>query len=661
MDKLKGFFRNKYVYKTTIIYILLPIALNLIIEILSRSSVIKGVEYLFTHPVQFLCNALIILSVLSITLLFRRRLFSLSIISVLWIVCGIVNMMLLNERVTPFNASDLKLIDSAITILNKYFSSVFVVFVIALMIGIVALVIFIFIKVPKVAYSINYIRNLIIVATIITGMFAAIDISIDTGFMSVEFTNLTTAYNEYGFVYCFMNSLVNTGVKKPDDYSEDTIDKIVDKFDKNEEQSQPDKNIKTPNVVFIQLESFFNLNNVKDITLSSNPIPYYTELCENYSSGYLNVFNVGYGTCNTEFEVMTGMNLDDFGPGEFPYKTILKETTCENIAYDLKANGYSTHALHNNTGIFYGRNAVFKNLGYDTFTSIEYMHIDEFTPMSWAKDKFLTSEIIDTLKSTENQDYIYTISVQGHGSYPTEPMLENTKIKVSGVENEGQKNAIEYYANEINEMDDFVRELVAALNEFGEDTVLVMFGDHLPGLGFSDEELVNGSQYQTTYVIWDNIGLEKKDETLEAFQLSSEVMSRLNISTGVINQYHQNYRDDEEYLSGLQNLEYDILYGKKSVYGGTNPYDPTDLVMGVKEITIDKVEKADDNKVIVRGKNFTDRSVVYVNGDSYKTEYVDENTLEIEYPEIKSMDSFVVSQRTGETRLSSTKECLYYE
>lgn len=661
MNRIKAFFKNKDNIKTLLTYIFLPILLNLVVEILSRNSVIKGFKYMFAYPVPFLCNSMIILSVLIFTLLVKRRIFGLAILSVLWITCGIVNMVLLNERVTPFNASDLKLIDSAITIMNKYFSSVMVVFVILAVIAVVMLAVLIFIKVPKVKYSINYVSNAVIVGIVVVGMFALLNISVDTGFMSTKFTNLTTAYNEYGFVYCFVNSLVNTGVKKPEDYSPDTIDEIVNKFENNGNEDE-NNDIRTPNVILLQLESFFNINDVNDLVLSENPIPFYTKLCQEYTSGYLNVFNVGYGTCNTEFEVMTGMNLNDFGPGEFPYKTILKETTCENIAYDLKENGYATHAIHNNTGTFYGRNSVFKNLGYDTFTSIEYMHVTEFTPMSWAKDKFLTKEIIDALKSTENQDYIYTISVQGHGSYPTEPMLENPLIKVSGVENEGQRNAIEYYANEINEMDKFVEELVNALNELGEDTVLVMFGDHLPGLGFSDEELKNGSQYQTTYVIWNNIGLPKEDETIEAFQLASKVMSQLNISTGVINKYHQKYKDDEEYLSGLQNLEYDILYGRKSVYGGINPYDATDLKMGVKEISITKVEKEnEEGNVIVKGQNFTEYSVVYVNGDEFSTEYVDENTLRIKYNELKTLDSFIVKQKSGDSKLSSTKECLYYE
>ncbi len=56
---------------------------------------------------------------------------------------------------------------------------------------------------------------------------------------------------------------------------------------------------------------------------------------KNYSTGYLTVPVVGAGTANTEFEVLTGMSMQYFGTGEYPYKTILKKTDCESTAADL--------------------------------------------------------------------------------------------------------------------------------------------------------------------------------------------------------------------------------------------------------------------------------------------------------------------------------------
>ena len=84
---------------------------------------------------------------------------------------------------------------------------------------------------------------------------------------------------------------------------------------------------------------------------------------------------------------------------------------------------------------------------------------------------------------------MFTISVQGHGDYPTEPTLENPTIKVDGVEDEGKRNAWEYYVNEVYEMDKFAGDLVAALEERGEPTVVVFYGDHLPTMDLEAKDL----------------------------------------------------------------------------------------------------------------------------------------------------------------------------
>ena len=122
---------------------------------------------------------------------------------------------------------------------------------------------------------------------------------------------------------------------------------------------------------------------------------------------------MGAGTANTEFECITGMNLDFFGPGEYPYKTILQKTVCESMAFDMKELGYTSHAIHNNEGTFYDRHKVFAQLGFDTFTPIEYMYDIKRNPTGWCEDEILVDEIVKTLDSTKKQDFIYAISVQG--------------------------------------------------------------------------------------------------------------------------------------------------------------------------------------------------------------------------------------------------------
>lgn len=93
----------------------------------------------------------------------------------------------------------------------------------------------------------------------------------------------------------------------------------------------------------MQLESFLDPANITSVTCSENPVPVFTRLKEECSTGLLHVPMIGGGTANVEFEVITGMNLGDFGTGEYPYSTILKSETCETIAYDLRNMGYTAH------------------------------------------------------------------------------------------------------------------------------------------------------------------------------------------------------------------------------------------------------------------------------------------------------------------------------
>ena len=420
----------------------------------------------------------------------------------------------------------------------------------------------------------------------------------------------------------------------------------------NDNSMVPQK--QAPNIIMLQLESFFDPTHMIDLEFSEDPVPNFRKLKEQFSSGYLKVPSVGAGTANTEFEVISGMNLEFFGAGEYPYKTILRKTTAESINYDLKDLGYSTHAIHNNKGTFYTRQKVFKMLGFDTFTSIEYMNIEETTPLGWAKDKYLTKSIVDALKSTEGQDYIYTISVQGHGDYPTTPVENHSKITVSGLDDTERLTSFEYFTNEIYEMDQFIAELIQALSLINEDIVLVMYGDHLPTLGIEDAELSNGDIFETEYVIWNNFGLEKQDTDIEAYQLGAHVLNQLGIHHGTLINYHQQYKDTPDYLDNLKLLQYDMLYGERYIYGGVNPYEPTKMQMGVNEVLISEVYNDEDGNFIVKGQNFTEYSRVKINDTAHETTYIDPNTLMVSDYTLNEDDRFAIQQVTVTNHVLST-------
>lgn len=369
----------------------------------------------------------------------------------------------------------------------------------------------------------------------------------------------------------------------------------------------------------------------------------------------------GAGTANTEFEIMTQMDLDLFGAAEYPYKTVLQEQTCESVMTDLKEEGYSTHAIHNNSAAFYDRDLVFANLGYDTFTTKECMDIQKWTENGWSKDYILTEQIEDVLDSTENQDFIYTISVQGHGDYPTTEVLENPVIDVEGIEDEALRNKYVYYTNQIYQMDQFVGELVDALDKRGEDTILVMYGDHLPSLDVEDEDLTYGNKYWTSYFIWDNIGLEKQDGNIETYQLASNVMNRIGLHNGVLTKFHQTQSEKKSYMNDLKNLQYDIFYGKNYIYDQENPYEPTDIKFGVKDLIVDKIYESDDAIFIV-GDNFTSYVNVIVNGSTISTTFHNSHLIEISKEDIEDGDTFEVDIISKAPRtLRRSQEYVYHQ
>ena len=561
INYFKDIWNDKVKRATLLVFLIAPLVSYTIAEALNQRSVSKFFGFVTGSPVTFLLNYIIVLFTLSFTLVLKKRIAPMLMISCVWIGFGVANFMLKTYRETPFSANDLRMATSVMGIMNKYLSGVLGAFLIALIIAAIGLVLFLWKKVPKYAQKINYVWNITLIILIGILTVGSADIGIATGSLSTKFPNLSIAYQKYGFAYCFANSVVNVGVKKPKEYSAETIQKIKQKLDAAEDA--PVEEADTPNIIFLQLESFFDVNKVKDLELSEEATPIFNQLKKEYPSGFLSVNNVGYGTANTEFEMMTGMNLEDFGPGEFPYKTILKETTCESIAYVLRDYGYTSHVVHNNNASFYSRNQVFKNLGINTFTSVEYMNPTEYTPLEWVKDKILTQQIMDVLESTDEQDFIYTISVQGHGTYPSYQVIEEPLITVSGIEDEERRNQFEYYVNQIKEMDDFIGELTDTLSKFDEDIILVMYGDHLPSLELTEDELTNANLYQTEYIIWSNFGFDMPNEDLETFQIYPRILQKLGIDQGVINKFHRVYQNDANYLQSLKTLEYDMLYGDR--------------------------------------------------------------------------------------------------
>ena len=633
-------FMNRF---SLIFHALLACIINFVIEAISRHSVVAAWDYMTGTPLVFLYNAFMIFVTFSIVYLFKRRIFVRMIIGAIWVILGIANGYILLKRVTPFNAQDLKIAGDGIALINNYCNG-FEVVVIA--VGAVALLIWLISmwrRGGQYAGKIHHIAALI--GIIVCGVLYTFvtNIAIDKRVVSTYFGNIAFAYEDYGLPYCFSASLFNTGISEPNGYTKKAMAKI-DKDGELNQTATSRSSDELPNIIVVQLESYFDVANAEFFTTSEDACPNLHNLYQNYSNGYFKVPSVGAGTANTEFEVLTGMNLRYFGPGEYPYKTYSKKHPTESAATALASLGYGTHALHDNTGNFYSRANVFNNMGFDTFTSKEFMNVQQTTENGWAKDEILTQHIMEAMDTTKQEDFVFTVSVQGHGNYPETQVIENPKIKVEGIEDEALKNKWEYYVNQVYEMDQFVGDLIKAVEERNEPSVVVFYGDHLPTMGLKAEDLKSRYLYNTNYVIWDNIGLQKHDKNIPAYQLMSEVLNRLDIHSGTVFNYHQQRKGTKNYLSDLELLQYDILYGKQYVYNGKAPITEGHMVMGIRNVSLSSIVPQLNSGYSLYGENFTKYSRVYVNGEKQKSSFLNNTRINLSETELKDGDVIQVGQ-----------------
>lgn len=652
-----------------IFFVILSFIENLTIESLSRHSLIEGVRHLFSNPLPFFLNALIIMFTLSFSLLFRRRVFGVVLFSTPWIVCGIINCVLLSYRVTPLGAIDFQIAKAGLVLMYLSMAQRILLYIgVAVFLG---AIIALWIIGPKITGKINHGKSAASIVGLLLAVLISLNLARSIEAVSSDFGNLVGAYRDYGFVYCFSSSVLDTGIDEPENYSEETVRSLTEKFP----ETVNTENTSKPDVILIQLESFIDPKYIKDLTFSDDPAPIHSFLRENFSGGAFSVPSFGSGTANTEFEVLTGISMDNFGPGEYPYKTIMLEKPCESVAFNLKEIGYSTHAIHNHTGNFYDRDKVYPNMGFDSFQSKEYMYDFETTPYGWCKDKVLTEEIITALNHTEEDGsvtedtprFVWAVSVQGHGKYPSEPLpgAENVIKVESDKYTPEELYALSYYVNQMWEMDMFMGSLITALEQRGKPAIVIAYGDHLPSIGLGAENFDLPDVYTTEYVTWNNIGLTKERSDIYSYELSSRILGWLGFNNGNITKLHQLAHNNSEVitpdlqLEGMRILAYDMLYGGEYQFE-VNPYEKTDMRMGTLPIKVDGIQFM-GNSLYVKGSGFTEKSTVFINGEKQTTSVLSQHSLMVSMAKIQDGDTVTVGQSSSKREVLSYSDPIVYD
>ena len=636
--------------------LVLALVVTVTIEMFNRRDVGKFFIFVFNYPLVFLLDYLLVFNTLLISQLVRRRYAMIALISLLWITLSVVNYVVICFRTQPFTLADVMLVGEMFSLITVYFTWIQIIGIGVGIAALIAVLAFLFIKAPR-RERVNFTASLVILA-VTTGMsVGCIAIGRNSGFITERFTSIKDAYQKYGFAYTFIDTFADIGISRPEEYNPDVVHNIAEKTGIEDDDSSGVINeVVMPNIVFVQLESFFDADTLADdIIVSGNATPNYHRMLRNWPSGTLYVPVVGGGTANTEFEVMTGMNVDDFGAGEYPYYTVARDIAIESVATVLTGLGYDATAVHNYMATFYGRNEVYANLGFQVFEPMEFMDDLEYGEVGWAEDDIIIDGTIHAMETTPGRDFVFSVTVGTHGKYPNDKLLQcaaNSKsIKVIEAGEYLNTFQLQNYLNLAKIMDDFIVDFIDAMEDFDEPVIVVFYGDHLPALDWNEDCIDSGNLFETQYFIWNNYGAKFTGGDIEAYRLSAYVFDQLGINDGAIFQFHQSYDVEDNgvgYKTELEILEYDILYGDHDVYDGEYPFEPTEIQLGIDPICINAVNLR-YGRLMVKGENFNEFSKIVLDGEVLPTVYVDSHTLAAVMDKLPvDAESIVVSQISNE-------------
>ena len=247
-------------------------------------------------------------------------------------------------------------------------------------------------------------------------------------------------------------------------------------------QAPADQDTALPDIVVVQSESFFDPSILHGYE-NANLTPNLTRLATAGMSGPLHVPTYGGGTIRTEFEVLTGLSLRYFSNMQFPYLQ-LNDKVVPSMVHTLRSHGYETVAIHGNDPTFWNRDTAFKALGFDRFVAQSGFPANAAMDGKYMADSAMTDEIMSQLKDSGPPQFLFAISLEAHGPYdvPPKDTAARDAIPVPFSLDAKDKVELQTYIYHMQHADQELGRLAALLAKRSRPTLLLFYGDHLPGL-----------------------------------------------------------------------------------------------------------------------------------------------------------------------------------
>lgn len=539
-----------------------------IIELLNNNN-------MFTiHFDKLLFNFIIIAVVyLIIFSIINRIKLALIISNIALFLLGFANYMVLMFRGTPLSFLDVLSIKTGISVaftykLNFTFYLLFSAISLMLLLSIILNITCQSTKKRKLFRIISLLCSMILIFAFFSTNFVSI-FKLDT--------NLWVPSKEYksnGFLASFIKQSKEINMSKPEGYSLELLSEIrdlhyVEEIKETNASINQKENDNKPNIIVIMNESFSDMAVHREFKTNMDYMPYIKKLMKNTLSGNTHTSVYGGKTPNSEWEFLTNNSMAFFSYANVPYQQFISKTTYSLVS-TLKAQGYTTHAIHPWYSTGYRRNTVYQLFGFDSFDALENMEDElEFIrtyPSDLSTYKYLVKQYES--RNKEKPFFNFTITMQNHSGYDIPGM--DAEVFLTDIPNCPR---VEQYLTLVKKSDEAIKYLIDYFSNVDEHTIILFFGDHQPPY-IEDEfwDYLNAEKdpdsladsekgYLTPYFIWANYNIPKINvPDISLNYLSLLLLDIAELKTTTYMNYLRNMQKEIPVITGHGYMTKDGLY-----------------------------------------------------------------------------------------------------
>lgn len=369
--------------------------------------------------------------------------------------------------------------------------------------------------------------------------------------LEFDYGNTAGTYKTNGFLTSFVAAAQDLPIAAPAGYTRAKAAELQVSLNKRyeEELATSERRLSAeaqfaeerPSIIVVMNESFADLSVFNGLGAGYGGPTYFNSVSDALMRGNLGVSVLGGGTCNTEFEFLTGNSYAFIGAGKYPY--IMYRMRCENLASQLSSAGYTTHAIHPNDPTNWNRDVVYDRMGFDEFVDISAFEDAPQLHMG-VTDAATYDKILEILALDPSPQFVFDVTMQNHGSYNLANIPEDKQVAyefeglADGSVTQEDADATNEYLACITASDADLQAFMERLSLLDRRVVLVFFGDHQPSftsvyndLYFTDEDPFTheGRLYRSSYLIWANYDVAGIDQASQVEGMSADMLGAVTL------------------------------------------------------------------------------------------------------------------------------------